>query len=501
MNTLTPLSARSLVQRMRLLTACSALALLSACVSFDGIHSQSQLKTLGADSNAATFPDQSGSWPDSNWAASLGGQDLQDLIDAGLQGNPGLQAAAARVNAARAIADAADANALPAVNASLDSTYQRFTENGMVPRPLAGSYRSNNQLALNATYELDFWGKHSAELRAALSQEKVAEAERQSARLLLSNAIARSWLQLARQTAQLDLSRQQLAVRQQQDQLTQQRVKAGLDNDSEIQQSLIQLAGLNSEIAQWQEAIALSRNQLAALLGEGPERGLRIPAPQFKPVQPGALPAQLPLELLARRPDIVAARWRVEAGQGEVDLAKTQFYPNINLIAFAGVSSLGLGNLLQSGSGIVGAGPAIRLPIFEGGRLRSQLKAKVAGYDVAVAGYNQSLTDALREVADQVQTLQASQIQATQQQAAEQAARRQLQLAQQRQAAGTANRLPVLAAESALLAQQKTSLDLSVRRVDSQINLIKALGGGYLDQSSRQSGNNPIAQIHTEAAQ
>ncbi|MFZ6746258.1 efflux transporter outer membrane subunit [Undibacterium sp. JH2W] len=464
---------------LRLLAASSALALLSACVSYQGIQSQAQLKTLSAQAGA--FPDQGGNaaWPDLQWATGIGGAELQALIDRALANHPSLQVAAARLQAAQAATAAVGANKLPSANLSVDSTYQRFTEHGLVPPPLAGTYNSNNQISFNASYELDFWGKHSAEMRSALSQEKVAEAEAQSVRLMLSNAIARAWLQLARQNAQLELSKQQLAVREQFDSLTQQRVKAGLDTRVEVQQNLVQLSGLKNELAQWQEAMALTRNQIAALQGLGPEEGKLIATPQFQPVADRALPGNLPLELLGRRPDIVSARWRVEAGQSDIDVAKTQFYPNINIVGFAGISSLGLSNLANSGSSIIGVGPAIRLPIFEGGRLRAQLKGKVAAYDVAVATYNQSLTDALHEVADQVQILQASQSQLVEQQAAEQAARVGLQLAQQRQKAGTANKLPVLAAESAVLSQQKLSLELAVRHTDARINLIKALGGGY----------------------
>ncbi|BBB62826.1 outer membrane protein [Undibacterium sp. KW1] len=464
---------------LRLLLSASALCLLSACVSYQGIQSQAQLKTLTAQAGA--FPDQGGNagWPDLQWASSIGGAELQALIDRALANHPSLQAAAARLQAAQAATAFVGANKLPSANLSVDSTYQRFTEHGLVPPPLAGTYNTNNQISFNATYELDFWGKHSAEMRGALSQEKVAEAEAQSVRLMLSNAIARAWLQLARQNAQLELSKQQLAVREQFDSLTQQRVKAGLDTKVEVQQNLVQLSGLKNDIAQWQEAMALTRNQIAALQGLGPEEGKLIVTPKFAPAADVALPGNLPLELLGRRPDIVSARWRVEAGQGDIEVARTQFYPNINIAGFVGLSSLGLSNLANSGSGIIGAGPAIRLPIFEGGRLRAQLKGKVAAYDVAVATYNQSLTDALHEVADQVQILQASQSQLAEQQAAEQAARVGLQLAQQRQKAGTANKLPVLAAESAVLSQQKLSLDLAVRHTEARINLIKALGGGY----------------------
>ena len=462
-----------------LLAASSAAVLLSACVSFSGIHSNAQLKSLTAESSTSALPNQTGAWPDGSWAQAIGGQPLQQLIDAAIADHPSLQVAAARVSAARAYVEATGANKLPTVGAGFDSTYQRFTEHGLVPPPLAGNYYSDNQLALNISYEVDFWGKHSAEMRSALSQEKTALAEQQSARLMLSSAIAHAWIQLARQYAQLDLAMQQLTVREKLDQLTQQRVKAGLDTRTDTEQSLVQTSSLKAEITQWQEAIALSRNQLAALLGQGPERGQSIPRPVLAQIGDAALPAQLPSELLGRRPDIVAARWHVEAMQGEIDTAKTQFYPNINLSAFVGLSSLGVADFFKSGSTIVGAGPSIRLPIFEGGRLRAQLKGKVAAYDGAVATYNQSLTDALHEVADQVQSMKAAQEQNKNQLVAAQASERTLALARQRQKVGTANLLPVLAAESALITQQRILLDNQMRRADLQINLIKALGGGF----------------------
>ncbi|HTD03195.1 efflux transporter outer membrane subunit [Undibacterium sp.] len=467
-----------LLRSAGLLAASSAAALLSACVSFSGIESNAQLKSAVA-SSANALPNQTGAWPDASWAQTIGGKPLQELIDAAIADNPSLQVAAARVAAAKAYVEATGADKLPTVGAGFDSTYQRFTEHGLIPPPLAGNYFSDNQLALSASYEVDFWGKHSAEMRSALSQQKTALAEQQSARLVLSSAIAHAWVQLARQYAQLDLSSQQLAIREQLDKLTQQRVKAGLDTRTDTEQSLVQVSSLKAEITNWQEAIALSRNQLAALLGQGPERGQSIPRPLLAQIGDAALPAQLSSDLLGRRPDIVAARWHVEAMQGDIDTAKTQFYPSINLSGFVGLSSLGFADFFKSGSAILGAGPSIRLPIFEGGRLRAQLKGKVAAYDGAVATYNQSLTDALHEVADQVQSMKAAQGQNKNQRIAEQASERTFQLAQQRQRVGTANMLPVLAAEGALIMQQKILLDNQMRRADLQINLIKALGGGF----------------------
>ncbi|GGD01729.1 efflux transporter outer membrane subunit [Undibacterium terreum] len=472
-------NTKGLIRSAGLLAACSTMVLLSACVSFSGIQSDAQLKSLPATSSPNTLPNQTGTWPSTNWAQSIGGKPLQDLIDAAIADNPNMQMAAARVAAARAYVEAAGADRLPTAGANLGSTYQRFTEHGLIPPPLAGNYYSDNEMALSISYEVDFWGKHSAEISGALSQEKAALAEQQSARLALSSAIAHAWVQLARQYAQLDLSNQQLGLREKLDSLTQQRVKAGLDTRTDTEQSLVQVSSLKAEITQWQEAIALTRNQLAALLGQGPERGLSIPRPSLAEIGDATLPAQLPSELLGRRPDIVAARWHVEAMQGGIDVAKTEFYPNINLSAFVGLSSLGVADFFKSGSTIIGGGPTIKLPIFEGGRLRAQLKSKVASYDNAVATYNQSLTDALHEVADQVQSMKAAEEQNKNQRIAEQASSRTLKLAQQRQKVGTANMLPVLAAEGALIMQQKILLDNQIRRADLQINLIKALGGGF----------------------
>ena len=458
------------------LAALTAALLLASCANFTGIQSSAQPQWPENLAASASLPAQGGAWPALDWASQIGGAPLQALVDEALSGNPGLQVAAARIAAARATVEASGANRLPTVGAGFSSTYQRYTETGLIPPPLAGEYKADTQLALNFNYEFDFWGRHEAELRAALSQGRAAEAEQYSARLALTSSIARAWLQLARQNAQFNLTQQQLTAREKLGRLTALRFKAGLDTDSDNEQTRQQLEGLRAEIVQWQESMALTRNQLAALMGQGPDRGLSIMPAALPSDAAIALPDALPLSLVGRRPDIVASRWRVEAAQGDIDNARAQFYPNINLSAFAGFSTLSLDRLLDAGSRI---GPAIRLPVFEGGRLRAQLKGRVAGYDSAVATYNQTLTDALREVADQVQSLRAAQAQGGHQRAATQAASNALRLARQRERAGTTNMLPVLASELALVVQRKVELENQARRADLRVGLIRAMGGGF----------------------
>lgn len=478
----------------------AAVMLLSSCASFDGIHSSAIMRDAGFHAPSAAASGEHSDWPDSNWAQRIGGAPLQALLDEALAGNPGLQVAAARVAAARAAVEAADAAAGATVDATMKSTYQRYSEHGLVPPQLAGQVRSDNQATLNFAYDFDFWGRHAAALRAALSLSRVAEAEQSSSRLLLTTSIARAWIQLARQHAQADLVERQIGVRQQLDRLTRLRFASGLDTQADNEQARQQLASLRAEHALWQEAIGLTRNQIAALLGQGPERGQRIPRPQLPEENAIALPEALPLALLGRRPDIVAARWRVEAAQGDIDGAKTLFYPNVNLIAFAGVSSLGLSNLLASGSRVAGIGPAVRLPVFESGSLRALLKGRVAAYDAAVATYNQSLTDALHEVASQLQSLRAAETQGRHQRAATQAAENGFLFAQHRERVGTSNMLPVLASEMALLSQRKAELDQQARRADLRIALIKALGGGFDAASHSAHRAGPAADAATDTA-
>ncbi|MBK4733130.1 efflux transporter outer membrane subunit [Noviherbaspirillum pedocola] len=475
-----PLSQGAGTPRIKATIAAVGMTLLlSSCASFHGIGTDAKIRHSADYAAAQTLPGQGGEWPSADWAAQIGGAPLQALVDEALADNPNLQAAAARVAAARAAAENARASLYPTVGGQASATRNRFSEHGLYPPPYGGGWYTDSLVGLNFAYELDFWGKHEDELQAALSQGRAAQAEQYSARLMLAVSITRTWLQLGRQASQLELTQRQIALRERLGKLNELRFKAGLDTQSENEATRQQVASLRAEAAQWQEAIALSRNQLAALLGKGPDRGLSIPVPTLPADADTALPNALPLELLGRRPDIVASRWRVEAASSEIASARADFYPNVNLTAFAGLSSLDPSRLLTIASRQIGIGPALKLPIFAGGRLRAQLKGRVAGYENAVATYNQSLADALRDVADAVQSLRAAQTQGEQQRAATQAAANALKLARDRERAGTSNMLPVLANEMSLLSQQKVELDNRARRADLHVALIRALGGGF----------------------
>jgi NodT family efflux transporter outer membrane factor (OMF) lipoprotein len=232
------------------------------------------------------------------------------------------------------------------------------------------------------------------------------------------------------------------------------------------------------QIETLQEQLMLSRNALNALIGQ-PNKPVAPVLPTQSAIKNIATPKVLPSDLLGRRADIAAARWRVEAATQDVRNARSQFYPNVNLMAFAGFSSIGLDRLFGAGSEQWGVGPALRLPLFDGGRLRANLRGKTSDLDAAIESYNAAVIDAVHEVADQLASSQAITRQQTEQRAAQASAENAQAIAVQRYEAGLSNYLQVLTAETTVLNQRRQGVDLTARALDTQVALMRALGGGY----------------------
>lgn len=416
-------------------------------------------------------------WPANRWWSNWGDARLDALVEQALAGQPALQTAQARVRRAQAAANATDAGRLPQVNLSVDLTNQRFTENGLIPPPLAGSTEWNNSAQIGASWELDLFGRQRAALDASLGQLRAAQADAQAARVLLAGNVAAGYFNLARLVETRELARAALEQRLQVLALVRQRIGAGLDTHVELRQAEGLIAQSQTEIEALDESIGRARHGLAELAGQGPQAFDAL-EPRLAPLRAVTLPAALPADLIGRRADLVALRWRVEAAAKDVDVARTQFYPNLNLVAFAGLSSLGLNHFIDAGSRTYGIGPALRLPIFEGGRLRANLNAKAAEADVAIEAYNAALLRALREVADEVTSLHSLERQQRAQADALAAAEAAYDLAMQRYRAGLGNFLVVLSAENTVIAQRRAATDLKARHLAAEVALARSLGGG-----------------------
>jgi NodT family efflux transporter outer membrane factor (OMF) lipoprotein len=478
-------------QSLQLAWAAGILAVLTGCASFSGITPSArpiEPGSLGLAAATPALPDNAEETP-SFWWRAFGDEQLNGLVDQALAKNPGLRAASARLQRMQAASDLTHASGQPQLNASLDATRQRYSANGLFPPPIAGANLDSATLQANASWELDFFGKNGAALQAALGQVRAAEADAKAARGLLASQVARTYFQWVRLETQFALAERTLHQREAIHSLVVERVNAGLDTRLELEQSEATLpeARLQIEILKEQQGLAV--NALAALCAiatkdislKAPERGA-IPAP---------VATAVPLDLLGRRSDVAAARWRVQAAAREIDSAKALFYPNINLVAFAGFSSIGFDKLLTSDSDQWGVGPAIRLPLFDAGRLRANLRGKTAELDSAVESYNTVVLEAVHEVADHISSAQAIARQTAQQQEALGSAEAAWAIAKERYGAGLGNYLAVLSAETAVLAQRRQGADLVARARDNRVQLMHALGGDYANEQLATATANP----------
>ncbi|MCW7537632.1 efflux transporter outer membrane subunit [Aquabacterium sp. A7-Y] len=455
---------------------------LAGCASYSGIEPQARAFSPEAAGLAgASAPVTASVRP--QWWRDFQDPALDALIERALADHPGLVVAQARLQRASAATGLADAAGGLQVQGKAEATRQRYTENGMVPPPLAGSMATTATLQLGASWEIDFFGRHAAALQAALGAERAAQADVEAARVLLAANVARSYVQLARLLELREVSARALAQREELLGLIRQRVQAGLDTTVELRQGEGALPETRGQLEALDEQIALTRHALAALTAQ-PPAALATLQPRLGTVAEQPLPGSLPVDLLGRRPDVEAARWRVEAAGRDVAAAKAQFYPNVNLVAFAGLSSIGLDRLLESGSQQYGIGPAIHLPVFDSRRLRAGLRGKTAELDAAVGSYNSAVIDAVHEVADQLASAASVLRQQREQQAAAAAAESAYDLALQRYRAGLGSYLTVLSAETSVLAQRRQATDLKARALDSRIGLMRALGGGYTAEAA-----------------
>jgi len=449
---------------------------LTACASLSGIEPQATLRDAPSLGLPANQSEQLAI--DTQWWRAFGDEQLNQLIEQALANSPSLKIAQARLARAQAGVAVTDAASGPQLGVQVDATRQLFTGNGMIPPPYGGTILESGTAQLTGSWELDFFGKNRAALNAALGNVKVAQADAQAARMLLASNVARSYFQLVRLNEQLGVANRLLAQREQTLHLVTDRVHAGLDTQLEQRQSEGGLPDARLQIETLQEQLTLAKNALSALLGQ-PNTPLAPVLPAQAAIKNIATATTLPTDLLGRRADIAAARWRVEAATQDVGNAKSQFYPNVNLVAFAGFSSIGLDRLFESGSRQWGVGPALHLPLFDGGRLRANLKGKTADLDAAIESYNATVIDAVRDVADQLASTQAITRQQTEQRAALASAETSYDIAVQRYNVGLVNYLSVLNAETTVLNQRRQAVDLTARALDTQVALMRALGGGY----------------------
>lgn len=460
----------------------AALLTLAGCVERGDWKPTPQLAPaeLSAKSSFTGASVDPAAWPADGWWQRFGDPQLDALVNEALAGSPSLEIAEARLRSAQGEAIAAGATQLPALSLDAQATRQRYPEHGLYPPPFAGSWSSDGRIAFDLSYQIDFWGRNRQLLAAARSGVEAAEADRAAARLAIAEAVVRAYIQLDLACALLDVANDNLKQQSAILELTRQRVDAGLENTARIKQSEGMVALTRAGVASVEASIELARNQLGELAGAGPDRGRSLARPHLAAPAGVALPSTLPADLLGRRPDVAAARAQVQSAAHGIEAAEADFYPNVNLVAFAGLQSIGLARLFDASDTIVGAGPALSLPLFNRRQLRGALETRQARFDASVGQYNQTLLDAVRNVADVVVNWRALERETAEQQTALAAAQRAYDLTTDRYRAGLDNYLSVLSSENQLLLAQGLGAQLAARRLGFSVDLVHALGGGYV---------------------
>ncbi len=467
----------------------AVVSFLSACIDSQGIAPQAErLDAAQLDPGSAIRrAEHDAAWPSDQWWRAYGDPQLDTWMEHALAGSPTLAIAAARVRKAHALAGVVESAEQPQVGLDASLQRKRWPDDYFYgPGDLARTTSWNNASLIGFSYDLDLWGRERSRSHQALDEVRVAVAEDRLAALELQGNLMRSYIHLALLHAQMDVARATLAQQEQILRLAEQRLRDGIGTRLEVSRAEAPLPESHRQIDALGESIALARNQLAALAGKGPGEGERLQRPTLDLQQLPVLPRQLPLELLGRRPDLVASRWQVAAQARGIEVAKAGFYPNVNLLGGIGTNATqgGVLDFLRYDKLAYNLGPALSLPVFDGGLRRGQLGAAAADYDVAVEQYNQTLISALQQVADalvRITSLHQQQKLAAEAVAAAQKTCDLALLAQQR---GLTGFDAVLETHPVLFQRQLQQQQVRAALLEAQTDLLLALGGGVLSERS-----------------
>nr|WP_319526803.1 efflux transporter outer membrane subunit [Pseudomonas laurentiana] len=474
---------RRIIRALNALSVCAFSLTLSGCIGTWGIAPESktlQANTLTTD-EAIREAARDAHWPEQQWWHAYGDPQLDRWIALAVKDSPTMAMAAARVREAKSMAGVIESAEKLQVNGVSTIKRHNWPEDQFYgPGALSGSNTWDNNAALGFSYALDLWGRERNASEQAVDMAHMSVAQARQAQLELQNNIVRVYIQLSLHFAQYDIVKATLEQQEQILALAERRLAGGIGTQFEVSQAQTPLPETHRQLDALNEEIALARNQLAALAGKGPGEGAQLQRPTLSLNAALKLPSALPAELVGQRPDVVASRWQVAAQARGIDVAHAGFFPNVDLVGSLGYMATGGGALefLTGKKFNYSIGPAISLPVFDGGRLRSQLGVASAGYDIAVARYNQTVVDALKGISDQL--IRRESMNEQQHFAAESVASAQktydiAMVAFQR---GLTDYLNVLNAQTLLFRQQQVQQQVQAARLTAHAELVTALGGG-----------------------
>ncbi|HVI55256.1 MAG TPA: efflux transporter outer membrane subunit [Luteibacter sp.] len=411
-----------------------------------------------------------------DWWSAFGDETLDRLearVDAG---NPSIARQVANLRAAKAEAGQASAAYYPTITAGVDASRNHTSQN-VVGRSLAGKTVSDYDAQVDVSWEPDLFDRIGHQVDAANARYQASAADLASVSLATHAELAVDYVGLRDADAEATLLEQTVADYTKARDLVAVRFKGGIASDADLAQAETQLQVARAQWVDVGESRAHFEHAIATLMGMPPS-GLTIPASTTAIALP-AVPAGLPSTLLERRPDIAAAERRVAAANADVGEATSAFFPDLLLSASGGLEASTLGSFAALPSRFWSIGPALVGTLFDGGRRKQALRQAEAKEDAAAADYRQTVLSAFQDVEDNLSSLRVLGNEATAQHRAVDAADRAAQLALTRYQAGATDYLEVVSTQSTALAQRRADVELSRRQLESDIRLIKAIGGGW----------------------
>ncbi len=455
------------------LLLASSLA-LTACTAPDAKPKVAPLAATAVGLGAAPAPAVSESW----WKA-LGDSQLDRIIGDALAANPDLDAALARIHMAEATVSGAQSVLAPQLSAGGDTQVQRLSGAYTIPPPYGGSVRSIGNAQANFGWTLDFWGRQADAIRQARAGVDASLLDREAARQALAAGVVQTYVELSRAERLIEVA--DAAVTRQDELLKLARLRrdSRLASDIDVRSAETLATAARQQALRAREQREAVVHALAQLAGRGADYYAGIGQTALQPGDALALPAALPADLLARRPDILAAKARITAATAGQQVAAKAYYPNINLTGLVGLQALGLDNLFTGRAFTSGAGAALHLPIFDGGRIRAEYAGAGASLDAAIAGYNGAVLAAVREAADALTGIRRLDADIEAQHRVESGLADLRRMDDSRVAAGLGARSDLIGAELRLLDARQQAANLQADRVIARVRLMAAIGGGF----------------------
>lgn len=453
--------------------AALVLPLLAGCVAVPHEQprvAQTEAQSLGLEARPAII--------DEKWWEVLNDPQLNQLVESGLAGNPTLDVALARLRRAQAEVSIEHAGLLPRINGTGFANRAHIGDK-LAPTPIGGSTANLAIVGANLDWDIDLFGRQKALVAQARASEAAARLDAAAARLAIATSVSQTYIGLAQANEQIRVADRFVEIRRQSLVYVRSRIQNQLSSEFDQRTAETLLAEAQQAKVRAEKQRDLLIHALAALAGRGADLYRMITRPVLALDRPPSVPDVLPADLLGRRPDLLAGQARINAAVSGRKVARAEFLPDVNLQSLAGLASIGLGNIFTGGAGSYAGGAALHVPIFEGGRLRAQYRSATADLDAAVADYDGMVFDAVRETADALTAVHASDADLIQQDLVVAGLRDTVRLDHVRVATGLGSRLDAIDSGFRLLEAEQTLVDLRADSLVRRVQLIVALGGGF----------------------